>query len=58
MQEKEEALNGRSQQHLSERLLVWLCVMEQGTLTECAPSACAHQTVTVSTGNESALSLF
>lgn len=57
-QEKEEALNGRSQQHLSERLLLWLCVMEQGTLTECALSARAHRTVTASTGNKSALSLF
>ena len=57
MQEKEEALNRRSQQCLSERLLLWLCVMEQGTLTECALSARAHRTVTVSSGNKSALSL-
>lgn len=52
---------GGTNRALSERLPMWLCVTEPGVFTECAPllsSACAHQGLTVSTGNKLALPLF
>ena len=52
---------GGASRPLSERLPVWRCVTQPGMFTEQAhllSSACAHQGVTVSTGNKLALPLF